>query len=152
MNEDAEQQQIDAYFEGSDLSSIKPLQEALNDYLVETEVSPNKLRNVREILFAQTVNGTLYRGFITVTFWNWNHGRVDRHRLGNCLYITHVMISPRGGNIIDVALKELNNPKINSIYIESIMAEEVIESFVRKGWTRDGENVYLKKTLAENEN
>ena len=141
-----EKDQVDMYFEGSDLSDIKPLKEVLDDYLENTPISARKFANQEDLIFAQTKNGTLYRGYINVMYWN--AGKFDRLKLGNCLYITHVLISPRKGNILDETLKEvLNNPKIDSIYIESIMADEVLESFLRKGWTQVGQenSVYLKK-------
>jgi len=142
-----EKDQVDMYFEASEPSDIKTLKEVLDDYLENTQVSARKFTNEEDLIFSQTKNGTLYRGYINVMYWNF--GKLDRLKLGNCLYITHVIISPRKGNILDETLKEvLNNPKINSIYIESIMADEVLESFLRKGWTQAGQDnsVYLKKT------
>jgi len=142
-----EKEQVDMYFEGSIPSDIKPLKEVLEDYLENTPISQRKSTNAEELIFAQTINGTLYRGYINVMYWN--AGKFDRLKLGNCLYITHVIISPRGGNILDQTLREvLNNPKINSIYIEAIMSDEALASFIRKGWTADGYNnsVFLKKT------
>jgi hypothetical protein len=143
-----EKDQVDMYFEGSDPSDIKTLKEVLDDYLENTPISPRKFRNEEDLIFSQTKNGILYRGYINVMYWNAGK-LLDRFNLGNCLYITHVLISPRKGNILDETLKEvLNNPKINSIYIESIMSDEVLESFLRKGWTQAGQDnsVYLKKT------
>lgn len=144
-----EKDQVDRYFEESehDPSDIKTLKEVLDDYLEDTQISARKFTNEEGLIFAQTKNSTLYRGYINVMYWN--AGKFDRLKLGNCLYITHVVISPRKGNILDETLKEvLNNPKINSIYIESIMADEVLESFLGKGWTQAGQDnsVYLKKT------
>jgi len=145
--DERERDEVDMYFEESETSDIKPLKEVLDDYLERTPISARKYTNQEGLIFEQTKNGTLYRGYINVMYWN--SGKLDRLKLGNCLYITHVIISPRKGNILDETLKEvLNNPNINSIYIESIMAEEVLQSFLRKGWTQAGvdNSVYLKKT------
>ena len=141
-----EKEQVDMYFEGSKPSDIKPLKEVLDTYLESTPISQRKFTNAEDLIFAQTINGTLYRGYINVMYWN--AGKFDRLKLGNCLYITHVIISPRGGNVLDPTLREvLNNPKINSIYIEAIMSDDALASFIRKGWTADGyNNVFLKKT------
>jgi hypothetical protein len=139
------------YFEDISPSDVPSLQEVLNDYIDRTPVNKtmNKERNQEELLFAQVVNDTLYRGYIRVMYWDWSRKRP--HPFPNCLYITHMMITPRGGNLLDTALKQvIHNPKVDTIYIESIMSDDLLAKFQDKGWTVDGysNNVYLKKPEA----
>ena len=95
----------------------------------------DKSKNSKVLLFEQTVNGTLYRGYIKLVYFDANAIRL--YNLGKCLYITHVIISPRKGNFLDPTLKEIlqeNTNKLDSIYIESIMSERVVEYFEENGW------------------
>jgi hypothetical protein len=104
----------------------------------------NKNRNAKTLLFSQSVNGMLYRGFMRVVYLDCSRFK----NLGKCLYITHIMISPRKGKFLNTDLKRILNDvsNIDSIYIESILSDKVLSSFIANGWTEDNNSVLLKKS------
>ena len=148
--EEEEKSEVDSYFEANSEEEAvkKTLKEVLQEYVQTAELttkSLDKSKNSKVLLFKQTVNGTLYRGFIKLVYFDASR----LYNLGKCLYITHVIVSPRKGNFLDPTLKEIlqeNTNKLDSIYIESIMSERVVEYFEENGWSVvGGNNVFLKK-------
>ena len=43
----------------------------------------------------------------------------------------------------------LNESNIDSVYIESILSDKVLDSFISQGWIKDNSNVILKKMIYE---
>ena len=66
------------YFEGSIPSDIKPLKEVLEDYLENTPIAQRKSTNAEELIFTQTINGTLYRGKVFLIFEKWTKINVQK--------------------------------------------------------------------------
>jgi hypothetical protein len=145
-DEEMEKDEVESYFEDHDLDNIEPLYLVLSNYLQSTPISSmmNKDKNEETLVFKQTINGVLYRGFIKVNYLDCSRFK----KLNRCLYITHVIITPRKGKILDTELKRLLNDmtNIDSIFIESILSDKVIDSFSSNGWTIDGDNAFIKKT------
>ena len=106
-----------------------------------------KHKNLKLLLFAQTINDILYRGFVKVVYMDLTRFQ----NLGKCLYITHVIITPRKGRILDKELKRILNDMPNlldSVYIESILSDKVLESFVSNDWTAYNNSVFIKNPLS----
>lgn len=147
MEKEMEKQEIDHMFQEKDISEIQPLYDVLRNFLDTTPISSmmHKHKNINLLLFAETINGVLYRGYIKAVYMDLTRLK----NLGKCLYITHVIISPRKGNILDRDLKRIlhDAPNVDSIFIESILSDKVLNSFVSKGWTLDNysNNVFIKK-------
>lgn len=140
--EDIEKIAIDCYFDDININKVPSLNNVLLDYLSITSISSKKYINERELLFSQTENGILYRGYIRIMYLDCSRFK----NLKKCLYITHVITSPRRGKIMDRDLRRiLNESNIDSIYIESILSDKVLESFISKGWIKDNSSVILKK-------
>jgi hypothetical protein len=138
---------IDLVFSDVNLADLVSLKETLKGYLEQTSLNKTffKDKNNAELCFCQTIDGTLYRGVVQVLYWDYNR---HRSKLGKCLYITHAMISPRKGNILDSTLKEiLQDERVDSVFIEAILDERLMAKFVEKGWQADGyaNNVFIKK-------
>jgi hypothetical protein len=133
--EEIEKQAVDEYFE--DIHETLPLYNVLYDYVTTTPISKIKHKNAQDLFFAQTENGVFYRGHIRAMYLDYTWFK----NLGKCLYITHVIISPRRGQFLHRSLRQLfNELPMDSVYIESILSQKVLDSFVSKGWTQDNNN------------
>jgi hypothetical protein len=140
--EDEEKLAVDQYFEDININETLPLYNVLFDYVTKTNISKIKHKNVKDLLFSQIENGILYRGHIRVMYLDYTWFK----NLGKCLYITHVIISPRRGKFLNRDLKILlNELNIDSVYIESILSDKVLDSFVSNGGTKDNNSVMILK-------
>lgn len=156
MDQELEQEEIDLKFEEQKQTpaTVPTLTEVINNYIqkVIATMRPHQKQNPlyqsppEELLFKeQRDSEDFYKGFIDLNLRN----RRIQGQTYMTLYITHVMISPRGGNILDKVLKDvlLQNEAIDAVYIEAILSDHVLDRFVAKGWTQDGygNSVYLLK-------
>ena len=140
--EDEEKLAVDQYFEDININETLPLYNVLFDYVTKTNISKIIHKNVKDLLFSQIENGILYRGHIRVMYLDYTWFK----NLGKCLYITHVIISPRRGKFLNRDLKILlNELNIDSVYIESILSDKVLDSFVSNGGTKDNNSVMILK-------
>lgn len=139
--EDIEKRVVDCYFDGINIDDVQSLYNVLLNYLSTTAISSKKYINEQELLFSQMENDILYRGYIKIMYLDCSRFK----NLKKCLYITHVIISPRRGKFMDRDLRRiLNESNIDSVYIESILSDKVLDSFISQGWIKDNSNVILK--------
>lgn len=140
-----EKESIDNYFENIDEKSTESLYFTLRNYIENTTISEikNKNRNAKTLLFSQNENNKLYRGYIRCIYLDASKLK----KLGKSLYITHALIYPRKGNILDRELRRLLHDlsHIDSVYIESILDDNVVSSFESKGWNIEYSNAFIKK-------
>ena len=142
LEEDEEKLAVDQYFEDININETLSLHDLLFDYVSKTNICKIKHRNGKDLLFSQIENGILYRGHIKVMYLDYTWFK----NLNKCLYITHVIISPRRGKFLNRDLKILlNELNIDSVYIESILSDKVLDSFVSNGWIKDNNSVMILK-------
>jgi hypothetical protein len=128
----------------------KSMYETLVEYLAETSISQTFQRrsNAKTLLFVETVGETEFRGMMTVVYVEANDYN-PVNELGECLYITHIMTSPRRGGFFKTTLRRILDDTVNlkSVYVESIMSDRVEQSFVESGWKKAGRgnSVYIIK-------
>ena len=138
-----EKEMVNRAFKNVGIDNYPPrLYNALQDYLdvrmLET-TQPGQI-DYKQILFMENKNDIMYRGFMILGI-----GLIDEKP---CLNISHVMISPRGGNLLNSNLKLIleNNQQLQSILIKDVISRTVRSKFQINGWKImvDG-SVYLKK-------
>ena len=146
MEEDLELEQLEIDFkfeqQQQTIATVQTLTEVINNYIAKHAQSiqrqhPLYQSQPEELLFKEQRDGQdFYRGFIDLNLRN----RRIQGDFRMTLYITHVMISPRGGNILDRVLKDVlwHNEAIDAVYIEAILSDHVVDRLKAKGWTQDG--------------
>jgi len=129
------------------------LENVLNNYLIEQRNSQRPgPPQAQEEIFEEETRQTRHRGFIQFKYFPESNRNPN---LKKCLQITHVLIVPRGGNILDTVLRNvLNNPN-NSDLLDSIQIQSILDSgaqlhFGKKNWTPENasSNTYILKKEA----
>jgi hypothetical protein len=149
LEKEQEKQYIDymfeTYGEGKEMNSFY---NEIQNYLEHAKISPlmNKNSAMKELLFVQNKNNREYRGYIKLSYLNCSRF----NNLDKCLYITHVAITPRGGKFLSSELKRIlnDNDKLDSIYIESIQSDKVLDYYKNDGWSPVNiysNSVFIKK-------
>jgi hypothetical protein len=140
-NIEIESLDVESKFEENGNPEPGSLKDVLTTYLQSKTMPTQRIRHrYEDLLFKQEKNGFEYRGYIRVGVGFINNK--------SCLSITHVVIAPRGGDLLNPTLTEiLRDSPLQSIMIENVMSEYVIEKFIEKGWKRndDSDSVYLVK-------
>lgn len=142
-----EKMTIDEYFEEVNMKYVKSLYELLKIYLQNTKISnlKDKHYNLKTFLFTEKIDNILYRGHIRFNYMDCSKFK----NLGNCLYITHIMIYPRRGNFFKSTLKKIlyENDNIDTIFIEAIMSEKVLKSFEDDKWIITDNSAFITKLV-----
>lgn len=145
MNMELEKMEIDEYFERVDIEYIHSLYELLTSYLQNIKIVRmiDKHNKMKDSLFIKKDNKNLYRGFIRYNYIDCSNFQ----NLGNCLYITHIMIYPRRGDFFKPTLKKIlyENDNIDSIFIEAILSDKVLQSFIDNGWNIINNSCFITK-------
>lgn len=142
--EQQEKEAMDLYFDDVEEVQLQPLYETLTAFLA----NPSKRES--ELFFKQTKHGITYRGYLQLRCYR-PPMRIRGSTLGNCLYITHVLISPRRGKFFEPCLRRIldETSALDSLFIEAIRSDKIVEEMQRSGWQVVGENnIFLKKAPA----
>lgn len=124
--------ELDRYFCDAEIDGTN-----LGDVLVEF------IRNSRTKVHGELrFEGNGIRGYVEADFYPATTPFNSFAYLKKCpneylksLVITHVMIEPRGTKQIDEAMSKLfEQTDIEAVAITSVILEEVIQYFVKKGW------------------
>jgi hypothetical protein len=96
-------------------------------------------------LFAETIGGVRYRGHIQFNYLDCALFR----NLGNCLYITHIIIHPRRGNFFKPTLEKIlyENDNIDTVFVEAIMSDKLLQSFEDDGWIITNSSAFITKLV-----
>jgi len=107
------------------------LLEVCTDFILSQQSMPNARIVSHTLIFRSGER----RGEIQVKYYP--AGRNAYYRVGPVFEITHMQISPAGGDLIHracLALMKDRRLRLGAIRIEAILSDDLLAKYVRKGW------------------